>query len=603
LALFPRCTFEVHLPAVVAGGAPIDGILQLTVPEPIPRAEHLDLFFRSLARAGFGSGRDRRIVERYIFFAKLRVDLPVGEPLPAGEHRYPFRFEVPPYVPPSCAGNDCWIQNVIEARLDVDWARDPHVEVSPTVHTLPSEGVVRPLVMRSPNSFHDSIILELMLESSVVVRGQPIVGRIALRGGHDVRFDAVVVRLVSSWHIPMAHGEYRMSDASPTAQIPRDALVGGQPAPFALTSYPATPHAFRSGFLDHMMFLEVGLDAPWRSRRTFGTDVVVLPFGSVLHPAVSGPALVGTKRLELHSAYLAQATGLRPGRPPTLVEGPVGPTMVRVADSPRTGRLGIDVEIAFPDVELGIGFRPRGMLDALRDSPLLPEPLRAGYVLDFDASVDPAALAAISHAALDGLGGTEEIRLSDHHLGYHVVIADDDSAVLDAIARFACTKAKAIADAIAALPFPEAAAPHRPAWALAARDQGGVLVPTGPSLHGLAVHVRLLGEEERTVGVSIRSSFRARTGGGPVTLVHLDLRQLPVPDAARKELEGGSAPRKELADVRATLPEAHCPSAEHVVLERPGFTADPTSLLVAVDAFVAWLLAARGERRAEAPYR
>jgi len=40
-----------------------------------------------------------------------------------------------------------------------------------------------------------------------------------------------------------------------------------------------------------------------------------------------------------------------------------------------------------------------------------------------------------------------------------------------------------------------------------------------------------------------------------------------------------------------------------VTLERPGFTEDPRAITAALDAVLAWTLDARGERRADSPYR
>src|SRR5687767_9616668 len=118
---FPKCEFRVLLPnGVITSGTTVDGILELTVPEPIPRAEHIDLYYRSKAWAGYGSGKHRRVIRRDMLIACLSVDLPVGQPLPAGTLRYPFQMNVPPFVSPSFFGNDCAIENVIETRLDVD---------------------------------------------------------------------------------------------------------------------------------------------------------------------------------------------------------------------------------------------------------------------------------------------------------------------------------------------------------------------------------------------------------------------------------------------------------------------------------------------------
>ena len=88
--------------------------------------------------------------------------------------------------------------------------------------------------------------------------------------------------------------------------------------------------------------------------------------------------------------------------------------------------------------------------------------------------------------------------------------------------------------------------------------------------------------------------------------VDLDLHGSPLTKAALDALaEADTAPPAApwLAGVRAVFPSVHAADLEHVSLEVPSFTPDPRALLDGIEAFVAWLLDARGERRADAPYR
>lgn len=595
MSLFPKCQFRILTQnGNVTSGQRFEGVLELVVPEPIPRAEHVDLFFRSHAWAGYGGGKNRTVVRRDVFHTALHVDLPVGQPLPAGTFHYPFAIDLPPWVPPSFAGNDCAIENLFQARLDVDWAVDPVSEMRPVVVLPAAFSVASPVSTRSPLSFHDSIVLEVTLESSSVVHGQPIIGRIALRSGHEARFDAVVLSLASIAHVVMGRGDLRWAQGSPPVRIPAGALRHGEPVPFHIDPYLAIPSTFRSDFLGHGTSLKVVVDIPWASDPQFEIPIEVLPPGSTLYPSATSAAAVGSERLRMLSTFLAHATGLQPARLPTLVEGAIGNVGVRLTDSPRAGRVGLDVDLTFPDVELDATFRPLGMLEGFRQSPHLPEPLRAGYLLRFEPSmpIDDAALAGFTEVVLGGLGNAEEVRFSDHHVGFRVPLTSDGSEQLEPIAHFACAKAKAIGDAIARLPFPASLGGSAAAWHATAAEQGAVLVPTGPSLHRLVFRSRILGGEERALGASIRTTWRK---DGPVTIADLDLRGMPLPTTA---LEGDT-----LAGVRAVFPDVHAPGAEHVVLERPGFTADPRSLFVGIEAFFAWLLDRRGERRADAPYR
>ena len=260
-------------------------------------------------------------------------------------------------------------------------------------------------------------------------------------------------------------------------------------------------------------------------------------------------------------------------------------------------------KLVFPDVELGTSFRPLGLLDGFRDSPLLAEEIRKGYFLRCEPhahapSVDDATLTSFFGTLTAGLAGADELRLSDHHIGAHFALADDDGKRMVELALFLRAKAMAIADAIARLPFPNAVAANRATWQAVASEQGAFLVPTGPSLHGLTFGAQLFDGEQRVLRASIRTVWSA---SGPATRVEIDLSQAAVPETAWAELEGDGA--RELARaVREVFPAPHIHQGG-ATLERAGFTADPRELFSGIEAFFAWVLEARGERRADAPYR
>jgi len=63
-------------------------------------------------------------------------------------------------------------------------------------------------------------------------------------------------------------------------------------------------------------------------------------------------------------------------------------------------------------------------------------------------------------------------------------------------------------------------------------------------------------------------------------------------------------PSDRLRGLHAVLPSAHVLSeGMGATLERPEWTPDPRALLPAIEMFVGWVLDARGERRADLPYR
>jgi hypothetical protein len=601
VALFPKCGFQVLLThGVVVAGSRLDGVLELAVPEDIPRAQRVELFFRSKAWVGYGSGNHRSVMRRDLFVSPVRTDLPANLPLAQGTYRFPFQLDIPSWLPPGFAGPDCAIEHVIEARLDVDWAIDPTTRAEPVVVMLSREGYRAPAVVRSPDGFHGELVVEVSLASKVVAQGEPVSGTIALRSGRDARFDAVLVSYASVATMRMAQKDRRRGK-SVTARIPAERLRGGDGVPFVIPADASIPPTFHNGFIDHDVVLHVSVEIPWASDPSFEFPLEVLSPRSTVH-GDQFAVPVGSERLQQISAAMAGATGLREGRAPVLAEGAVGPVEVRVADGPRQGHLGIDVDVTYPDVELGIVFRPLGMLDGFRGSPLLPEGLQAGYLLRIEppsgrAGLAERALASFIAALTDDLDGAVELRLSDHHLGMHFALVDDEPSRMVAVALFARDKARAIADAIAKLPFPAAVESSRRAWEATAREHSAVLVPTGPSLHRLVFASRVVGGEERVFGAAIRTTW---DGEDPSTRVDVDLGGAPLPKDACAEIANESV---RLRGVLAVFPAIQVLQSDRVTLERPGFTLDPRSLLPGIELFLSWVIEARGERRAVQAYR
>jgi hypothetical protein len=602
MALFPKCNFKVLLPnGVVTAGTRLDGVLELDVPEDIPRADHVHLFFSSKAWVGYGGGKNRTVYRRDLYLAPMIVELPKDVPLARGTYRYPFALDVPAWLPPFFPGNDCAIEHAIEARLDVDWAVDPKTRYVPLVVVPPSEGVHEPKTIRSPIGFHDEIVIEVSLGSTVKAQDEPLTGSIALRSGHAARFDAVILYYQSVATMRMGRGDRRDGGAL-SIRIPAERLRGGDSVPFAFPPDTQVPPTWRNGFIDHDVVLRVNVDIPWRIDPAFEVPLHVLPAGSTVHGDANAYA-VGGERLREISSAMAQATGLRPGRPPVFIEGNVGAATLHVADGPREGRLGIEVDITFPDVDLGIAFRQLGMLEGFRSSPLLPAPLDQRYLLRVESeekgrpAVPEEALRAFLQPILGDLKGADEVRLSDHHLGMHFPLANDGTTQMVDIARFAEARAKKIIDLIGALPFPSGLEAARGAWQAIAAEQSAFLAPSGPSLYGIVFRSKVVGGEERVMGAAIRTTWK---DGAVLTRIDIDLRTCPITKDAIMEIERGG---DRLRAVRATFPTMHALSLERAVLERPGFTEDPRTLLAGIEAFFFYVLETRAERRADQPYR
>ncbi|MEO8799904.1 MAG: sporulation protein, partial [Polyangiaceae bacterium] len=528
MALFPKCSFGVDVTrGVIVPGERFEGTLVLEVPEDIARVEHIDLELRSEAWAGYGGGKTRSVVRRTMFVAPFKLDLPKDRPLAAGTHGYPFAIDLPAWLPPAMRGSDCAIQHRLTTHLSVDWARDPDATLLPNVTLPPVDGVRAGVTVRSPRGFHEEVVLEITLASNVLALGEALEGQVALRGGANARFDAVTLDIVSAATIVMHSGDERHVVRG-QIRIPAAMMRTGEAVPFRFPLPPDLPPTFRTSFIDHDVQLAVRLDIPWAGDPGFILPLNVLPRGS----RILGEGLhvsVGSERLVRLASAMARASGLAPGdRRPILASGNIGPVTVSILDMPRNAQLGAQLELTFPDLELGLVFRDAGMFSGA--SPMLPERMRARHQLRLEPDGDrppapPETVSAFAEAIFADVWNAEELRLSDHHLSAYVKLADDEEPTMVALARTATERAKVIAEAITALPFPAVVAHGRPTWQHFAEEHGAFLVPSGPSIHGLVLRARVTAGDERTLGTTIRTGWSHE---GPALRVDVDLRGAPL---------------------------------------------------------------------------
>jgi Arrestin (or S-antigen), N-terminal domain len=615
MAIFPKCTFQVLVPnGHIVAGQRLDAVLVVTAPQPIPRAEGIDLLFQSLAWASYG----KSAVNKVMFQAPLELELDKRVPFAAGEHRYPFAVDIPAWLPPELNAGTFGIRHTIDARLEVDWAVDPTAAyIWPRVDMPPRSATRRPLTIRSQPGFYKDVVVEVTLSSATVAIGEPIHGQIALRSGHAVAFDYIDLALCSNATLAIGIRD-RLTTPMSRVRIPAPALRAGGTLSFTFPSAPHLPPSYKTSFIDHDVSIAVSIPNPWSANSRFEVPIEILPAGSIVQGSLS-TSLLGGDRVRRIATAMADDTGLIAGtQAPVLVHGSVGALKVSMIDAPRKGKLGIDVDITFPDLELGIVLRTRGLIEDIVGTPTSPFLLIAPPLYGWHLSLEPsdarpkltdASLAPFFGAALRG--PREEIRLSDHHLGFHVSLIDDEPQRLIDVAREVCAQAKRVGDAIRALPFPESLAESRPAWQATADEQNAFLVPSTPTIHGIVLRAQILGGEERTIAVNFRTIWRSET---PLLQAVIDLRNAPLPEASRRELESESekisqATRRRpenalLTSVRAIFPEAHATgNGEAVALNDAKWPPDPRTLLPTLDTFFGWILEARGERRVDAPYR
>jgi hypothetical protein len=602
VTIFPKCSFQVLVQnGRVVSGQRLDGVLVVDAPEPIPRAEEIDLLFQSVAWVSYGKGGATKVM----FEAPLEIDLPKGAPFAAGEHRYPFVVDIPAWLPPALDGGMFGIRHTIDARLDVDWAIDPHAQyVWPPVHMMPRSAVRRPLTIRSRPGFFKGVVLEVTLLSSTIAIGESIQGQIALRNGHAETFNAVELVLSSNATMVIGMGDRRATPLS-RLRLSAERLRAGETLSFAFPSAPHLHPSYKTSFIDHDVSLHVSIaSGAWSGEPGFEVPIEVLPEGSIVQGSLS-TSILGGDRVRRIAAAMARESGLIEGaHPPTLVHGAVGPVNVCMLDASRGGKLGIDVDFTFPDLQLGTILRKRGVIEELvgsPGSPFLPPPLWDRFLAikppDARPKIDDAILAPFFQAALGG--PVDEARLSDHHFGAHITIIDDEPQRMIEVAREMCAQARRIGDAIIALPFPDAVKESRTAWQATADEQNAILIPTSPAIYGMIFRAQILGGEERSIRVDLRTIWNSE---GPMLQAMIDVRNAPIPETSRREFEGESK-NAWLTTVRATFPGPHTLTNGVVVFNDAKWPNDPRSILPVMETFLGWILETRGELRVDAPYR
>ena len=574
----------------LVSGERAEGVLVVSTPEDIPRAKHVDLVFRSTAENLDNNGHRAK---EEIFAQEVRIDLP--DILAKGTHRFPFALDPPDWLPPSFVGQNCNVTHVVATHVDVEWAIDPKAEIACHVKLKARDGETSPIFVRSPRSFHEEIVVEISLASSVIAQGDPLVGQVALHASANAKFDLLELAVGSIATVRVGADDRRRGAVQSRIQIPRERLLSGEPLQFQIPAHAYMAPTFNSKVLDHNVVLTVRLPTTWGFDHSFDIPLTMLPRGSVIY-GDSVLDVVGTDRTRQLAKAIAEATGMQEGRGGVLATGGAGIVLVRISEVPRPGGLAVDISYSYPDLELGILFRALGPLEGFRQSPLLPPSGFDNYLLR--TSHEGLTQDFISNF-LGRVGPFSALQFSDTSLEIERRLGDDSPEWFIALASGALDRAKAISRAVDALPFPAAVAACEPAWrALAAEEDAG-LIPVGPAIHGMEMRPAITANESRTFRITLRTMW---VRGVPHDRVLVDLREAPLPEALIGQIENGQYAIGLTG--QTTFPSlVVSPTGTLLSLDRPVFSMDPRELWPGIEAIVTWVLDVRGERRTSMPYR
>ncbi|NOU29866.1 MAG: hypothetical protein HOO96_18330 [Polyangiaceae bacterium] len=453
--------------------------------------------------------------------------------------------------------------------------------------------------IRSSSDFHLQLALDVGLDSSTVVCGEVLRGRVALVAGAEVTFRTLSVALSQRVRSHVGDTRRRSTELA-VVRFPREALLAGDAVAFELQTGGLVAD-YHGTYVEAGATLELSLDT-WGMDSTMVVPLRALPAGSTLLEAEPVDLDVGTGARRKLAAQVAAQMGALAGEAPTIVTGEEAHVVFALSYALHKADL-IRVRLAFPSLHLGIRFRPLGLLEGFRGSPLLPERIATGFLLRCDGAPEHLTgedLARFFARLFEPFAGAGEVVLDDASLEV-VEPAEEREGVLVALADVARTHAGRVAEAIADLPFPpdmtEAA---RAAWRDLAAAEQAMLLPHLPALARVR-RVRRGGVDEACSFTFDLTVVRDAEKIGTELAVHFDE---PLPAGASLTAARESAA---LGPLRALFPhlETTVTGDGRLVLvgRSDGALEDPHVVLPVLDGLFDWAIALRGSLPARSPYR
>lgn len=599
--LFPKCRFALHFEH--GGLVPDDdndGELRLFLPEPISSVRNAFLELRSSVEITHlpdygrrGAYREEERLFAYDFTPRLR-----SEWLSSGPHVFPFSLRAPA-LPPNVSSDLVEARTVARMWLSVAGAFDPSATCLVPIALPPHRETAVPHRSRSSSDFHLQLALDVGLDSSTVVVGDVLRGRVALVAGAEVAFDTLSVCLSQRVRSHVGDARRRSSEIA-VVRFPRQALLAGDAVVFELPTDGLVPD-YHGTYLETGATLELSLDT-WGMDSTMVVPLRALPSGSTLLEAEPVDLDVGTGARRKLAAEVAARTGSVAGEAPTIVTGEQAHVGFALTYALHKADL-IRVRFAFPSLGLGTRFRPLGLLEGFRGSPLLPDRIATGFLLRCDhvpSHLTDDDLARFFDRIFAPFAGAGEVLLDDVSLEVTEPAEERESVLVD-LATVARTHAGRVAEAIADLPFPPDLGPAaRSAWRDLAYAEQAMLLPHIPGL-ARARRVRRGAVDEASSFCFDLAEVRREGQTRTELRVHFDV---PFPKgsslvAARESALLGSL-RALFSDFETTV------TAEGrlvLVGRRAGALEDPRVVLPALGGLLDWAVAIRGALPPRSPYR
>ncbi|MCC6898374.1 MAG: hypothetical protein IT377_05330 [Polyangiaceae bacterium] len=553
-------------------GEPLDVTFELDVTRPL-QIEHFDVSLRGSTRVAVS---DKVVSEVGVPIA-LGARLSGPRDLPVGTQRFPCRFTLPDWAPPTFSGRVVRVAYRIAVEVAIPWwpDLDREFELVVSQRSVVGDREPRPLLFSTapegPRGGEPHA--EVSLASGEVRAGEVLSGAVALINVAGARYSGIVVRLTGHERaVPTGRaaelGRWQID-------VPLEAPQEGEPILFDFL-VPDVPPSFASDVFRVWWSLDVTVTRRFGSDLLVSIPVTVLPSTRRARArARHAPPTVGNARVQRVWQDVAQRIGMlyEDGR----LNARISEVDVSVQRDHVDGRPTLAAEIRFPSLGLELSGHPVGGLSRLWGSDGVPLGRRTRL-----SGRDAGQIRAVA-AFLDPCLGACAVRLVDDER----ILLERPGAGLTAepvnqIAEIALVVARRIPELTRTLPPPQGV--ELKAWRELADRLGGDIFPARPSVVGEL--------DGRRVEVS-----QAWAPGGVPSAQRVCVHAL-APIVARHG-EALPSDARALVDAWAARGWQTVIESDRVTLVLPGGLSDPGAIVAVVHDVAAWvdLLGGRGAYR------
>lgn len=548
----PRLQVLVHERA--HPGAALDVTFELDVARPL-EIEHLDVTLLGTTRVVIS---DKVVSEVGVPIA-LGARLSEKRELPAGKQRFPCRFALPEWAPPSFSGRVVRVQYRLAVELAIPWWPDLDREFELVVVPRKVQGPrePRPLLFstapdgpqgREPHA-------EVSLANAEARAGEVLRGAVALGNVDGARYSGIVVRLT---------GHERAVASGRTAELGRWQIElplkdprEGEPILFDF-AVPDVPPSFTSEVFSVWWSLEVVVTRRFGSDLSIAVPITLLPGSRRARSRPKyAPPTVGNARVQRVWQEVAHRVGMQ------FLDGHlvarVGEVDVRVRREHAEGRPILLAEIQFPKLGLELAGEPVGGLSRLWASDGVPLGRRTRL-----SGRDALQTRAVAQFLEPWLADFEVRRIDDQQIVLERSGAGLTAESVTQIAEAALVVARRLPELERTLPAPRGV--ELGAWHELAGRLSGAVSPARPSVVGEL--------DGRRVEVG------QRWAPGAVPAVHSVCvhSRAPFAERAGKPLP---ADARALIDAWAAKAAETLIESDRVTLLLPGGLTDPSAVVAA----------------------